>query len=133
DIVLIVGESPWLLPRHPPARKVEEGRGIGPKVGDGLRRLHVLDRAAADHRGIDPALAVYAVAHGALLRVDGRALGGRTAAWRQAGAIRQDADVPGRDLGRINRLSKVRRLSDSSARTKRKGGGDNQMLTHKHV
>src|SRR5882724_13099094 len=60
SVDLVVGESLWLLPRHRAACKVEEGRGIRPKVGDGLRRLHPGERAAADHRGIDPALAVYA-------------------------------------------------------------------------
>src|SRR5262245_25254635 len=135
SVDLVVGESLWLLPRHRPARKVEDGRGIGPEVGNGLSRLHVLDRAAADHRGIDPALTVYAVAHGALLRVDGRALGGRTAAGRQASAVRQDADVPGSDLCRIDRLSKIRRLGESNARTEteRENKGGDQNITHKHV
>src|SRR5262245_61174777 len=29
SIDLVIGECLWLLPRHRPARKVEEGRGIG--------------------------------------------------------------------------------------------------------
>jgi len=62
---------------------------------------------AADHRGIRRAFAVFAVARGTLLRVDGCALRGRAASGRQAGAVGQDADVPGRDLCGIDGLAEI--------------------------
>ena len=104
---------PW----HGAANVVEDGGREGPEVGDGLVRLHVLDWAAADQRGIGAAFAVFAVAYGTFCRVDAGSLGGGTAAGREAGTVRQDIDVPGCDLGRIDRLSKIWRLSEGRART----------------
>ena len=57
-----------------------------------------------------PAGAFLAVAGLALGGVDRFALRSRAAAGRKACAVRTDADVPGRDVGRRDRLAELRRL-----------------------
>src|SRR6266851_2697984 len=111
----VVGERARLLPRHRPPDEVEDGRRIAPEVGDSLRRVDPVDRAAAHDRGGNPALAPFAVAHRALLREDALALRGRAATGRQAGSVGQDADVPGSDVGRIYRPAEVGPFGDGNS------------------
>src|SRR5215813_10541975 len=86
SVDLVVAQRARLRERHRPADEVEERRRVGPEIGDGLGRAHVLHRRGADERGADAALALLAVAGSALLRVDRRALRGGAAALRQPAA-----------------------------------------------
>src|SRR6266850_1375240 len=80
-IDFVVGERARLLKGHRPPDEIEDGGGVAPEVCD---RLHGIDaageRSPADQRGKDPAFAALAVAQGAFLRENLRALGGRAAA-----------------------------------------------------
>src|SRR2546421_8240515 len=83
-IDFVVGERARLLPGHRPPDEIEDGRGIAPEGGDRLRRIDAArERSAADQRGKGPALAVLAVAQGALLPEDADSLGGSPAARRR--------------------------------------------------
>src|SRR5262249_12900344 len=123
----IVGECLRLLPRHRPARVVEDGRGIGPIVADQLYRISVsaVERAAADQRAARPSAALLAVAERAsVVGVDLGALRGCPAAGRQTDAVRRNADVPGREIGRGDRLSESQGIGGMGhAQAERKPSG----------
>src|SRR5262249_10735371 len=107
----IIGERLRLLPRHCPASVVEDGRGIGPIVADQLYRIAVsgVERTAADQRAARSSTALLAVAERAsVVGVDLGALRGCPAAERQTDAVRRNADVPGREIGRCDLLSESR-------------------------
>src|SRR5256885_5436682 len=117
-IDFVVGERARLLPGHRPPDEVEDGRGIAPEIGDGLRRIDTAaKRSAADQGGKDAALAILPVAKSALLREDARALRGRAAADRQARALGLNSDVPRGDVGRLERNPEIRPCGEGSART----------------
>src|SRR5207249_2237054 len=107
----IVRERLRLLPRHRSTGEVEDGRGIGPIVADQLYRIAVsaVERTAADQRAARPSTALVAMAECAsVLSVDLGALRRCPAAGRQTDAVRRNADVPGREIGRCDRLSESR-------------------------
>src|SRR6266850_92665 len=133
-IDFVVGQRARLLPRHRPPNEVEDGGGIAPEVGDRLRRIDAArERSAADQRGKRPALAVLAVAQGALLREDARALRGRAAADRQARAVGLDADVPGGDVGRLERNPEIRPCGEGCVRTETERENDGGKSMRRHV
>ena len=62
-----------------------------------------------------PAFAVVAMACGAPLRINHSTFCRCAAAWGQAHSIRVDADVPGGDVSRVDRLAKVGPITESGA------------------
>jgi hypothetical protein len=60
---------------------------------------------SVDEHRVPAALAFLAVTRFTILRVDGGALCGRFAAWRQTFAVRSDAYVPKRKFGLADRLA----------------------------
>src|SRR5262249_57274524 len=87
----------------------------------------------AHQRGVLPARCFLAVAELALLLVDGLALSRRSAALRQADAIRPDADVPERKVGLGDRLAEVRGFGGRARGEYERGGDNKQAATHRHV
>src|SRR5262245_19825781 len=118
SINFIVGERPWLPPWHCAANIIEESCREGPEVGDGLLRLHVLNRIAANQPRVDATFAVFTMAHCTFCGEDAGSVSGVTAAVRKARTVWQNVDIPLRNLGRIERLSKIGRLSEGRACTK---------------
>src|SRR5258708_5160566 len=133
-IDFVVGERARLLKGHRPPDEIEDGGGIAPEVRDRLRRIDAgAERTAADQRGKGPPFAALAVAQGAFLREDLRALGGRTAADRQARAVGHDSDVPGCDIGRLKRNPEIRSCRAGSARGETERARDGLKLMRRHV
>jgi len=66
SVDFLVGERPWLLPRHRASDVVEDCRRIGPEISDGLLRVYAGDWRTAHQAGADAAFAVLAVAGQAL-------------------------------------------------------------------
>src|SRR5262249_59635248 len=98
------------------ADDVEQRRGVL-VVGDRLERIDAIELRWGDQRQITGRRLhpVLAVADRAFLRVDRSTLRRRTAAGRQAGAVGQDIDVPGGDIGLADWLAEARRFGDRRA------------------
>src|SRR5439155_22900835 len=130
-----VGERPRLAPWHGAPNVIKESRRERPEIRDRLLRFHILDRIAAGQSRVRATFAVFTVAHGAFCGVDAGSVRWRTAAGRETRTIRLNVDVPGRDLGRIERLSKIWPLSEGCARTNSDREDDNvsSKLTHIHA
>jgi glucose/arabinose dehydrogenase len=115
-VSLIVSQRMRHLRRHGPADEIKNGGRIRPEVPDGfLRRIDADEFTVADQRILIAALAIFAVTRGAFFRENRNALRGRTAAFRQSGAVGQNADVPRRDGRFIDRLAAIGRLSQQRA------------------
>src|SRR5882762_8672631 len=97
-IDLVGRECAGLLERHGAAGVVEERGGIGPEAADRLERLGRAQRAlAAYKRSFIAALALSAMAFGALAGIDFLALHGRSATLRQSRSVGRYRNVPGFD------------------------------------
>src|SRR5882672_38265 len=133
-IHLVIRERPRRLERHRPADEVERRGGIAPEIGDRLGRLD----AAGEGRGADERrrggrpLRAFAVAHRAFRGEDRRALRGGAAARGQAGAVGQDADVPGRNVGFRDLRSQPGRLRHGRARAENERE-ERRGPKHRHV
>src|SRR5260370_4787997 len=112
---LVMRQRAWLLEGHGAVDVIEQRGGVGPVAAYRLQRLGSAQAAlAAGQRAFIAALALAAVALGALTGIDVFALRGRAAAFRQARSIRGNRDVPGFDFLRRWRASHsvLRRLGE---------------------
>jgi hypothetical protein len=117
---LVVGQRLRGRPGHRPAREVEDRRRGTPETGNGLRRLDPVDRRAADQRAVSATLGAFAMTgRAAFLGIDLGTLRRRAAAGRQAGAVAENADVPGLEVALADRPAEIGRF-----RVRRADGGE---------
>ena len=129
-IDLLVGQRARLRPGHGAPDVVEHRGRVGPEIGDGLVGLDAVGgqrwapTSCARRRPCRPRRGRPRIS-----REDRGALGRGSAAGRQVGAVGQDGDVPGLDVGLGDRLAECGTIGERGAagreraRERSTGGG----------